>query len=68
MKSRFNGDEQKLDGIVGTDKKDLAATLAGAVAGGFLGYQGTHGRRFGALGGALLGGFAGNALEHQQLK
>ncbi|KAL9049660.1 MAG: hypothetical protein Q9162_007102 [Coniocarpon cinnabarinum] len=65
----YGGEErERLAGLVGKEKKDIAATVIGAAAGALLGHEAGHGKGFGTLGGALLGGLSANAIEHQHLK
>jgi uncharacterized protein YcfJ len=43
-------------------------TILGAVGGGFLGSAVTHGNGVGVVGGALVGGLAGNSIERSSCR
>ena len=68
MTAEEDEEGERLKGPWGKEKKDLAATAIGAVAGAFLGHEAGHGKPMGILGGAVLGGISANAMEHAHIK
>ena len=60
--------KKRLSGLCGKETKDVAATVVGALGGAFVGHEASHGKGFGTLGGAVLGGLSANAIEHSHLK